>query len=61
MALYEFECPKGHRVEEVRRVDNRHDPITCKKCKQPMELQISAPATPVMNPARAVRPTKTRY
>ncbi len=61
MALYEYRCPKGHNATEIRRVDNRRDPLACPKCKQPMELQISAPATPVLNPARAVRPPRTRY
>jgi putative FmdB family regulatory protein len=39
---YDYECPNGHVVELRRKADERDDPATCPKCKQPMRRRFCA-------------------
>lgn len=32
MAIYEYECPHGHRAEKLRPIAERNDPIPCEEC-----------------------------
>lgn len=51
MPRYEYKCPQGHRVELLRKISERNDPVPCGSCpptptgqQPPMELVMSAPA-----------------
>jgi putative FmdB family regulatory protein len=57
MPVYEYMCPKCEvETDKYNKVDNRHtEAPACGKCEVQMELQVSTPATPVMNPARPVK------
>ncbi len=41
MPLYEYECGSGHRFEEIKSIDSRHDAL-CPICNCPAKLQVSA-------------------
>lgn len=58
MPLYEYECPEGHRAELIRPTEKRNENINCPFCGAESERVPSAPATPVLNPARPVKPRK---
>lgn len=41
MSLYEYECPKGHRFEMKRPMEDRHKLVRCEKCRGIARLVIS--------------------
>lgn len=41
MPLYDYECPNGHRQEELRSIKDRHNSLKCKVCKKKMHLIVS--------------------
>lgn len=43
MPLYVYECPKGHTVEALRKVEQRHDLMLC-ECGEPTRLQVQVAA-----------------
>ncbi len=56
MPLYEYLCQKcQHLQEEISHVAGRFDAPDCEKCGEDMQLAVSAPAHPVMNPHVIVR------
>lgn len=34
MPMYEFQCPNGHRTEEILPVDKRDEPMPCVACNE---------------------------
>jgi len=42
--IYQYQCERGHTVESIRKIAQRHDPVTCDICREPMHLIISRPA-----------------
>ena len=40
MPLYTYRCPKGHATEDIRKVDERHDPRPCGLCGEEAVLEI---------------------
>jgi putative FmdB family regulatory protein len=44
MPFYQYRCSEGHKTEELRKVDNRRDPIKCSQCDEAAELEITAVA-----------------
>lgn len=43
MPIYAYQCPAGHRVERLRGMDHRHDPLACESdgCGAQMALVIA--------------------
>lgn len=58
MPIYDYQCPAGHNSERFTSVADRNTPNLCPECHEPAERIPSAPATPVLNPARPVRRPK---
>lgn len=42
--IYQYQCQQGHTSERFRKIDNRHDPVSCDICHEPMQLIISRTA-----------------
>ena len=42
MPLYEYECAKGHRVEEFASISGRDQVVRCDLCGRPARFTISA-------------------
>lgn len=42
MALYEYHCPEGHRMEVFHRMEDRPD-VRCETCGAPAERVLSPP------------------
>lgn len=40
MPLYVYSCPKGHKTEELRNVNDRHQPATCQYCDREATLEV---------------------
>lgn len=40
MPLYVYRCPKGHTTEELRGVDQRHNPTVCQYCEREATLEV---------------------
>ncbi len=40
MAIYEYECPNGHRVERLRREADRNEPFVCEECFDSLTLSL---------------------
>jgi len=40
MPFYDYECEGGHRFEQRREMDNRHD-ASCPVCEKPARLKVS--------------------
>lgn len=55
MPLYTYECVNGHQFDEMRPIDERNMAARCPECDAVAEKIWTAPATPVMDPARAVK------
>jgi putative FmdB family regulatory protein len=58
MPLYEYHCTDAECEQittDFRSVAGRHDSPDCEACGKETRLEISAPATPVMNPHRPVK------
>lgn len=50
MPIYAYECPDcGHEAEDIRKYEERNDPLECEKCGGAMEPRIAATAIQ-MNP-----------
>lgn len=45
MPKYEYECPNGHTIDEVRRIADRDELVSCHCGKKMKRVEISA-ATP---------------
>jgi len=43
MPLYQYKCSEGHITDELRGIDKRNDPTTCKVCGEEAKRIISAP------------------
>jgi putative FmdB family regulatory protein len=43
MPLLEFECPDGHRVERLVKIEDRDRQRFCSTCRKPLRRLISAP------------------
>lgn len=41
MPIYLYECPRGHQTEELRKVDGRHDPVSCPQCGKASTLVVT--------------------
>ena len=41
MPLYDYECEDGHRFEELRSIEGRHNAV-CPMCKKSARLKMSA-------------------
>jgi putative FmdB family regulatory protein len=48
MPMYEYQCPAGHGMTAVRKIDERNDPMTC-GCGKVMERAISLPTIHTIN------------
>lgn len=44
--IYQYSDKNGHIAERFRKMDNRHDPLDCSECGEPMHLIISRPHVP---------------
>ena len=42
--IYQYQCRQGHTGERYRKMAERHDPVTCDICREPMHLIISRTA-----------------
>lgn len=42
MPLYEYECPNGHKAEEVRTVAERNNNLICRECGEQTRRIISS-------------------
>jgi len=42
MPLYKYECPKGHRFEMLRSMNERNSIIRCRQCHAIAKLRISS-------------------
>ena len=63
MAIFEYACLAcGASATEFRSIDKRKKPLPrCPMCNSKMELQVSTPATPVLNAARPMAARKGGY
>jgi len=44
MPLYLYRCPDGHSTEDLRKVDERHDPRPCGLCGKTATLEVQVAA-----------------
>lgn len=44
MPLYVYGCPNGHKTEDIRRVEHRHDPTKCETCGEQAGLEVQTAA-----------------
>lgn len=65
MPTYEYECHKGHKTDEFRSVDDRHNTPLCQECSSATTLVISAVRGFVTFPAGGgqeyISPASGRY
>ena len=45
--LYEYICEDGHRFEEFKSIEDRHN-VVCPMCENPAHIRISLPRKPRM-------------
>ncbi len=50
MPLYDYECPKGHRIEISCRIDDRPKKPVCKKCRSRMKQIITGVRIDIWKP-----------
>lgn len=53
MPLYHYRCEDGHGMDDIRKVEERHDAPTCYLCGKPTVLEIQ---TAVFDPRMGLDP-----
>ena len=44
MPIYEYKCEEGHISTRLRKIENRTETTTCKRCDKPAYFIVSKPA-----------------